>query len=117
MEQKLIENRVNKEVSDLDTTDLLLASYYQLERPCALLSDNGICSIYEIRPLTCRIYISFSDPHSCSAECINESNIPTYLLDLEESASKLLDMIVIVNQDCKHYLLIIYRSKIHHKPV
>lgn len=91
MEQKLIENRVNKEVSGIDSTDLLLASYYQLERPCALLSDNGICSIYEIRPLTCRIYISFSDPHSCSAECINESDIPTYLLDLEESASKLLD--------------------------
>ena len=91
MEQKLIENRMNKEVSDIDSTDLLLASYYQLERPCALLSDSGMCTIYEIRPLTCRIYISFSEPHLCSAEYINKSNIPTYLLDLEESASKLLD--------------------------
>ena len=91
MEQKLIENRMNKEISDIDSTDLLLASYYQLRRPCALLMDEGRCSIYGTRPLTCRIYISFSDPRSCRAEYINESNIPTYLLDVEESASKLLD--------------------------
>jgi Fe-S-cluster containining protein len=91
MEQKLIENRMNKEISDIDSTDLLLASYYQLRRPCALLIDEERCSIYETRPLTCRIYISFSDPRSCRAEYINESNIPTYLLDVEESASKLLD--------------------------
>lgn len=91
MEQKLTENKEEKEISEIDTTDLLLACFYQLERPCALLSDKGLCTIYNIRPLTCRIYISFSDPGHCSPERINTSDIPTYLLDLEESASKLLD--------------------------
>lgn len=93
MEQKLIENRREKEVSDIDSTDLLLASYYQLKRPCALLSDNGLCIIYKVRPLTCRIYISFSDPHHCNPEYIDKSNIPTFLLDMEENASDMLDML------------------------
>ncbi len=91
MEEKLAENQSEKEIEEIDTTDLLLASFYQLKRPCALLSEDRTCSIYTVRPLTCRIYISFSDPQLCSPEYINSSNIPTYLLDLEENASQLLD--------------------------
>ncbi len=91
VEQKLFENRDDKEVDAIDQTDLLLSGYYQLQRPCPLLSDLGMCSIYPIRPLTCRIYMSFHNPEDCSPENINTANIPTYLLDLEEEASKLLD--------------------------
>ena len=91
VEQKLAEHRANKEVAGIDPGDLVLASFYQLQRPCALLSPDGSCTIYTVRPLTCRIYISFSDASRCRAEYINEKDIPTYLLDLEEDASKLLD--------------------------
>lgn len=73
-----------------DHTDLLLASYYQLRRPCPLLAD-GVCSVYDIRPLTCRIYVSFSAPERCDPSYINEHDIPTVLLDLEESANALID--------------------------
>jgi len=91
VQQKLAEHSANKEVADIDPADLVLASYYQLQRPCALVSQDGVCAIYPVRPLTCRIYTSFSDVTRCRAEYINEKDIPTYLLDLQEDASKLLD--------------------------
>jgi Fe-S-cluster containining protein len=91
MEQKLLEHGPDEDLAGIDTTDLLLASYYQLKRPCALLARDRTCSIYSVRPLTCRMYMSFSPPEQCKPEYINEANIPTYLLDVEENASKLLD--------------------------
>ncbi len=91
MDSKLHEYRSDSEIVDIDETDLLLASYYQLKRPCPLLNDNGTCSIYPARPLTCRVYFSFSDPQLCRPEYINTEEIPTYLLDLEEEANLLLD--------------------------
>ena len=91
VEQKLYEQQLNNEISDIDSTDLLLASYYQLKRPCALLTEKQTCSIYSVRPLTCRIYVSFSKPKHCRPEYINSNNIPTYLLDVEEEANKILD--------------------------
>lgn len=91
VEQKLYENQYNNEIADIDSTDLLLASYYQLKRPCALLTDKQTCGIYSVRPLTCRIYISFSNPEHCRPEYINSHNIPTYLLDIEEDANNILD--------------------------
>jgi Fe-S-cluster containining protein len=77
----------------IDPVDLLLASFYQLRRPCALLTDSGECGIYPVRPLTCRVYVSFSDPVYCDPDYINVSDVRTYLLDLQETASRLLDQL------------------------
>jgi Fe-S-cluster containining protein len=90
VEEKLQENRHNKEAGKIDPVDLLLKSFYQLKQPCVFLK-NRECMIYEVRPLTCRTYISLSDPVLCMPENINESGVPTYLLDLEENGSQLLD--------------------------
>lgn len=78
---------------EIDETDLLLSVFYQMRRPCPFLNEDKSCGIYEIRPLTCRIYMSFSDVSKCDPEYINEDDIPTYLLDLEEEASAILDII------------------------
>lgn len=77
----------------LDPTDLLLSVYYQFKRPCPLLDKNGMCTIYPVRPLTCRIYMSFSAPSCCDPDYINEDDTPTYLLDVEEEVSELLDQL------------------------
>jgi Fe-S-cluster containining protein len=79
--------------NQLDHTDLLLSVFYQYKRPCPLLDKHGMCTIYALRPLTCRIYMSFSDPACCDPDYINEDDIPTYLLDVEEEASELLDQL------------------------
>lgn len=33
--------------------------------PCPLLDDQNRCSVYQTRPLICRVYYAVSDPHYC----------------------------------------------------
>lgn len=75
----------------IDSVDLLLSCFYQLRRPCPLLDNNNTCSIYSNRPMTCRIYMSFSDPLRCDPNYINDEDTPTYLMDLTEEANTILD--------------------------
>ncbi len=89
---------VQKKLSDLhedeqqiDEIDLLLSVFYQSRRMCPLSDSEGLCMVYEVRPLTCRIYVSFSDPGLCDPAYINDEYIPTYLLNLEEEANEILD--------------------------
>lgn len=78
-------------LSESDRIDLLLACYYRLRRPCAFLDSAGGCRIYPVRPLSCRMYLNFSDPSFCDPDRVDESDVQTYLLDFEEEASALLD--------------------------
>lgn len=91
MESKLSEIEHDEELNHLDQTDLLLASYYQLKRPCALLDSEGKCSVYSVRPVTCRIYFNFSKADMCDPDKIHDPDIPTYLVDVQEETNLLLD--------------------------
>ncbi len=75
----------------IDPVDLLLNVFYQMRRPCPLLSDKGYCMIYDVRPITCRIYVSFSDPIRCDPGYINSGAAPTCIIDLSEAANNILD--------------------------
>ncbi len=76
----------------IDPTDLLLASFYRLRKPCPLLEGNSrSCLVYPIRPLTCRLYVSFSNPVKCSPGYSDDNDIPAYLFDLEQCADELID--------------------------
>jgi len=75
----------------LDRVDRLLNAFYALRRPCPLLTGERLCLVYDVRPLTCRVYYSFSPPSRCDPGCADEGDVPTCLVDLEESASALLD--------------------------
>ncbi|MBN1309680.1 MAG: YkgJ family cysteine cluster protein, partial [Chitinispirillaceae bacterium] len=88
---KLQKQRIAPKSPAVDPVDLLLAVFYRMRRPCPLLGDDGGCSIYEVRPLTCRIYVSFSDPQRCNPDYIDTSVVPTCLIDLSESANRVLD--------------------------
>ncbi len=101
IEDEAILNNIEKltidRMSDIDDTgtidyiDLVLSVFYQMNRTCPLLSENGACSIYKVRPLTCRIYMSFSENALCAPEYQETDDIPTYLLNLDENASEILD--------------------------
>ncbi len=91
VDDKIQENFQEIEKEGIDSVDLLLASFYQLKRPCPLLSAGGECSIYPVRPLTCRIYVNLSDPRFCDPRYIHDDDIRTYLLDMEEDANSMLD--------------------------
>jgi Fe-S-cluster containining protein len=75
----------------IDSVDLLLSVFYQMRRPCPLLTDQGECLVYDVRPITCRMYVSFSDPLRCNPDYINSSLVPTCLIDLSEEANRILD--------------------------
>ena len=90
VEEKLDSVKDQPECGRIDSVDLLLAAFYQLRLPCPLL-HRGECIAYQVRPLTCRMYVSFSDPSRCDPDYINSGDIPTYLFDLEEAADSLID--------------------------
>ena len=37
-------------------------------QPCPFLDTEGLCSIHAVRPLTCRMFLSLSDPAYCTSE-------------------------------------------------
>lgn len=51
-------------------------AYWQRHLPCAFLED-GLCSVYEDRPLPCRTHFVLSDPAFCATEEIS----PTVIAD------------------------------------
>jgi len=77
--------------AEIDPSLLLLSSFYQLERPCPLLTQQGECGVYSVRPITCRIYMSLSDPNRCAPNNINDGEVVTCVLDMREEANELLD--------------------------
>ncbi len=89
----LVQKRLTQEQDNeaIDEVDLLLSVFYQARRLCPLCDSDGLCMVYPVRPLTCRIYMSFSDPGLCDPSYINDEYIPTYLLNLEEAANDILD--------------------------
>lgn len=91
MSDKLTACGSEEDITGIDRTDLLLSVYYQLRRPCPLLDKTGCCMIYQVRPFTCRMYISLEEPFYCDPDYINDDVIPTCLIDLAEHANELLD--------------------------
>lgn len=76
-----------------DQYDLLLACFYQLERPCALLDDNGCCSVYPVRPFTCRDYMNIRDKTACLPDRIIEGEPATLILYLSDFISQQLEIL------------------------
>ena len=92
VQDRLRENDLrDDEEPDIDPVDLLLHVFYRLRRPCPLLNAQGGCMVYEVRPLTCRMYVSFSDPIRCDPEYITVSEVSTCLIDLSERANAIID--------------------------
>jgi Fe-S-cluster containining protein len=90
VETKLAAEHDRPSADAIDPVDLLLASFYRLRSQCPLL-ENGQCIAYPVRPLTCRMYVSFSKPEQCDPAYIDNEDIPTYLFDLEEAADGIID--------------------------
>jgi Fe-S-cluster containining protein len=89
--KRLRDPALAEQFDDADWINLLLGSFYQLKRLCPLIDAQGFCSIYALRPLTCRAYMSFFDPSYCKPAHIDIGNPTTYLLEPGEEASALMD--------------------------
>ena len=67
------------------------ASARERSIPCPLLDPQGACSIYTVRPMSCRAYLSFSDPLLCDPDTIYYHEVLTCLCTLEQEADELLE--------------------------
>lgn len=64
-ESAAIQNRVHEaagKVAGMDTSERIAAHV-----PCPLLGEDGACSVYEQRPMSCRAFVSF-DVDACISE-------------------------------------------------
>jgi Fe-S-cluster containining protein len=89
--QSRLSEEAGAEREKIDPIDLLLSVFYRMRRPCPLLDGEGGCMVYDIRPFTCRIYVSFSDPVRCNPEYISSKLAPTCIIDFSEEVNSILD--------------------------
>ena len=89
--EKLKDPAAKKALGKADPYDLALSSFYRFQRPCPLLDKKGSCTIYSIRPITCRVYVSFSPRELCRPRRIGGDDALTCLLDIERDAGGLFD--------------------------
>lgn len=55
-------------LGDEDREDAALHRYFGQGLRCPLLGAEGECSVHLVRPITCRMYFSFTDPRYCTPE-------------------------------------------------
>ena len=91
LDERVLKNASPHTLEALDRDDMLLEGFYQLRRPCPLLDADGACSIYALRPMSCRAYLSFSDPLLCDPDTIYYQEVRTCLCTLEQEADELLE--------------------------
>lgn len=79
LKQKILDWKMAIEASGLDTDQNkyykkgvaadeiyeFMKAYFKLQLPCPLLSEEGSCSIYSVRPGGCWSYRVYSDPKEC----------------------------------------------------
>jgi len=91
LDERVLKSANPQTLEALDRDDMLLEGFYQLRRPCPLLDADGACSIYALRPMSCRAYLSFSDPLLCDPDTIYYQEVRTCLCTLEQEADELLE--------------------------
>lgn len=65
--------------------DLALEHYYDEGNRCPFLGADGACTVYDHRPLTCRMYIATSDPVFCQPEGITDEDADIFTIPPDES--------------------------------
>ncbi len=66
LEQARIAAQLPGDLGTEEGTARAADAYWQMDMPCAFLED-GLCSIYDDRPIPCRTHFVLSDPALCGA--------------------------------------------------
>lgn len=61
------QNKYYQKGADMSAIYTFMADYFRLGLPCPMLSDEGACTIYEVRPGGCWSYRVYSTPEECAA--------------------------------------------------
>jgi Fe-S-cluster containining protein len=69
--------------TDEEFSDSLVEKHFALNMPCPFLSSEGLCTIYEVRPINCRKHVVFSDPSQCKMMAATASYEAEYFLHVD----------------------------------
>ncbi len=64
--------------------DKALYRYYLRGQPCPFLCEGGVCSVYENRPMSCRMFYSLSHPSLCKGKSVISAGNRNFLIELPE---------------------------------
>jgi Fe-S-cluster containining protein len=65
--------------------DAILQSFFALGLRCPLLGEGGLCSAHEWRPVTCRMYFSFTHPDFCTPKHLLTANNRSFHICLPDA--------------------------------
>lgn len=72
---------------DLDdyAEDKALHDYFAAWKPCPFSDKAGDCTVYPLRPVSCRMYFSETDPKFCTPEHLQTPENDSYIVYLPDS--------------------------------
>jgi Fe-S-cluster containining protein len=79
----------HEEGEDVEADDRALYRYFLRGAACPFLGKGGTCGIYDIRPMSCRMFFSESSPRFCSGTALASPwnrNFQVELPDVAEEA-------------------------------
>ncbi len=75
--------------TDEEFSDAVVEKHFAMKMPCPFLSREGLCTIYEVRPINCRKHIVFSDPSQCEKMAATASYEAEYFLEVDPAVNRL----------------------------
>ena len=81
----LLKNRLADQGTEDDAEDGALHDYFGQWKPCPFSSSSGDCGIYGLRPVSCRMYFSETDPCYCTPEHLLTERNDSYIVYLPDN--------------------------------
>lgn len=78
-------SRSDMEDFDEHAEDLALHDYFASWKPCPFSNGAGDCTVYPLRPVSCRMYFSETDPKFCTPEHLQTPNNDSYIVYLPDT--------------------------------
>lgn len=75
---------VDDEDFDENAEDEALHQYFAAWKPCPFSNPVGDCMVYPLRPVSCRMYFSETDPKYCTPEHLRTSANDSYIVYLPD---------------------------------
>lgn len=73
--------------TDKEFPGAVVEKHFALNMPCPFLSSEGLCRIYEVRPINCRKHVVFSDPGQCEMMAATASYEAEYFMEVDPAVN------------------------------
>lgn len=81
----LLKKRLSTMESEDEAEDRALHDYFAEWRSCPFSNKVGDCTVYPLRPVSCRMYFSETDPQYCTPEFLQTERNDSYIVYLPDN--------------------------------